>query len=97
MSMTGFRGGIDGFIDWVYNRQRAHATLQYVSSVDYESLSNVALLNTGKPGLAHTVPDLHLTQGVQSSGLHPLGETLNQGQGAVQLCHPNLKVRKWKQ
>lgn len=39
------RGEIFDYIEIFYNRQRAHATLQYMSPVDYESRSNGAQLN----------------------------------------------------
>ncbi|MCK5275334.1 MAG: IS3 family transposase, partial [Alphaproteobacteria bacterium] len=33
------------YIEIFYNRQRAHATLQYMSPLDYETRSNGAQLN----------------------------------------------------
>ncbi len=39
------RGEIFDYIEIFYNRQRVHATLQYMSPVDYESRSNGAQLN----------------------------------------------------
>lgn len=39
------RSEIFDYIEIFYNRQRAHATLQYVSPLDYESRSNSAQLN----------------------------------------------------
>jgi transposase InsO family protein len=39
------RSEIFDYIEIFYNRQRAHATLQYMSPLDYESRSNGAQLN----------------------------------------------------
>ena len=39
------RSEIFDYIEIFYNRQRAHATLQYMSPLDYESRSNGARLN----------------------------------------------------
>jgi transposase InsO family protein len=39
------RSEIFDYIEIFYNRQRAHATLQYMSPLDYESSSNGAQLN----------------------------------------------------
>ena len=39
------RSEIFDYIEIFYNRQRAHATLQYMSPEDYESMSNGAQLN----------------------------------------------------
>lgn len=45
------RSEIFDYIEIFYNRQRAHATLQYMSPLDYESRSNGAQLNCpGKAG-----------------------------------------------
>lgn len=45
------RSEIFDYIEIFYNRQRAHATLQYMSPQDYESRSNGAQLNRpGNPG-----------------------------------------------
>ncbi|MCK5623862.1 MAG: IS3 family transposase [Alphaproteobacteria bacterium] len=42
------RGQIFDYIEIFYNRQRAHATLQNMSPLDYENRSRVAQLNCPK-------------------------------------------------
>jgi len=45
------RTAIFDYIEVFYNRQRAHATLRFLSPVEFENLSRVALQNClGNPG-----------------------------------------------